>query len=83
MESLNKIVNKSGNVNFTTAITAEEANKTITKFAQLVNLSKFALASQPERYDAIQSIKYHLANYDASDNQKKVLEKVIEILSIE
>lgn len=83
MENLNKIVNRSGNVNFATVVTAEEANKTITLFAQLVNLSKFALASQPERYDAIQSIKYHLTNYETSDKQKKVLEKVIEILSIE
>lgn len=83
MESLNKIVNRSGNVNFTSAITAEERNQTITKFAQLVNLSKFALSSQPERYNAIQSIKYHLENYEASDKQKKVLKKVIEILSVE
>lgn len=48
METLNKIVNRGGNVNFTTTITAEEANNTISLFAQLVNLSKFALASQPE-----------------------------------
>ncbi len=83
METLNKIVNRGGNVNFTTTITAEEANNTISLFAQLVNLSKFALASQPERYDAIQKIKYHLEKYEASDSQRLVFEKVMEILSIE
>ena len=83
MESLNKIVNRSGNVNFTTTKTAEEANETITLFAELVNLSKFALASKPERYDAIQRLKYHIEKYDASDKQRIVIEKVIEILSVE
>lgn len=82
METLNKIVSRDDNVNFTTCKTAEEVNNTITLFSQLVNLSKFALTSSPERADAIQRIKHHLDNYGCTEQQRQVLEKVIELLCI-
>lgn len=82
METLNKIVSRESSVNFTTCKTAEEANNTITLFSELVNLSKFALASAPERADAIQRIKHHLKNYGCTEQQRQVLEKVIELLCI-
>lgn len=79
---MNTIVNRTGNVNFTTVKTAGEAANMITRFDELVNLSKFALCSEPERFDAIQKIKCALANYKSTDAQRNVLEKVIEILVI-
>lgn len=79
---MNKIVNRTDNVNFTTVKTAGEAANMITRFDVLVNLSKFALCSEPERFEAIQKIKYALANYKSADAQRNVLEKVIEILMI-
>lgn len=82
MQTLNKIVSREGNVNFTNCKTAEEANNTITLFSELVNLSKFALASSPERADAIQRIKHHLDNYGCTEQQRQVLEKIIELLCI-
>jgi hypothetical protein len=80
---MNTIVNRTNNVNFTTVKTAEEGANVVSRFASLVNLSKFALASKPERQDAIQRIKYALNNYQATDSQRAVLEKVIELLEIE
>ena len=82
MQTLNKVVSREGNVNFTTCKTAEEANNTISLFSELVNLSKFALSSSPERASAIQRIKYHLSNYGCTEQQRQVLEKVIELLCI-
>ena len=80
---MNTIVNRTDNVNYTTVKTSEESANVITRFASLVNLSKFALASEPERQDAIQRIKYALNNYQATDAQRMVLDKVIELLEIE
>ena len=80
---MNTIVNRTNNVNFTTVKTAEEGANVVSRFASLVNLSKFALASKPERQDSIQRIKYALNNYQATDSQRAVLEKVIELLGIE
>ena len=82
METLNKIVDRGDNVNFTTSKTSGESGNMITLFDQLVSLSKFALTSSPERADAIQRIKYHLKNYGCTDQQRQVLEKVIELLCI-
>ena len=79
---MNKIVSRTGNVNFTTVKTAEEAANMVTRFGELVNLSKFALSSEPERFDAIQRIKYALANYKSTDAQRNVLERVIDILMV-
>ena len=79
---MNKIVNRTGNVNFTSVKTCGEAANMITRFDDLVNLSKFALCSEPERFDAIQKIKYALINYKSTDAQRNVLEKVIDILMI-
>jgi len=80
---MNTIVNRTDNVNYTTVKTAAESSNIITRFASLVNLSKFALASEPERQDAIQRIKYALNSYKPTDSQRAVLEKVIELLEIE
>lgn len=80
---MNTIVNRTDNVNCTTVKTAEEGANVITRFASLVNLSKFALASEPERQDAIQRIKYALNSYQTTNSQRAVLEKVIELLEIE
>lgn len=85
---MNTIVNRTDNVNYTTVKTAEEGANVITRFASLVNLSKFALASKPERQDAIQHIKYALnsyqtTDYQTTDSQRAVLEKVIELLEVE
>lgn len=80
---MNTIVNRTNNVNYTTVKTSEEGVRIISRFASLVNLSKFALASEPERQDAIQHIKYALNRYQATDSQRAVLEKVIELLKIE
>ena len=82
METLNKIVDRGDNVNFTTSKTSGESGNMITLFDQLVSLSKFALSSSPERADAIQRIKYHLDNYECTEQQRQVLEKVIELLCI-
>jgi len=79
---MNTIVNRTDNVNFTTTKTAEEANNTISRFASLVNLSKFALCSEPERQDAIMKIKYAMREYPCTDKQREVLNKIIELLSI-
>lgn len=80
---MNTIIERTNNVNCTTVKTSEEAYGTITRFASLVNLSKFALHSKPERQDAIQRIKYGLDNYQVTDAQRTVLKKVIELLEVE
>lgn len=79
---MNTIINRTDNVNFTTVKTAEEANNTISRFAALVNLSKFALYSEPVRQDAITKIKYAMCEYPCTEKQYLVLNKVIELLSI-
>ena len=79
---MNTIVNRTNNVNCTTAKTAAEGANVITRFASLVNLSKFALASEPVRRNAIQTIKHSLNSFQATDSQRAVLEKVIELLEI-
>lgn len=79
---MNTIIDRTNNVNCTTVKTSEEGANIVTRFASLVNLSKFALASKPERQDAIQHIKYALSKYQATEAQRTVLEKVIELLQI-
>ncbi len=80
---MNTIINRTNSVNFTTLKTASESDGTITRFASLVNLSKFALASEPERMDAIQSIRHAMEIYNMTPAQAEVLNKVIEILQIQ
>lgn len=82
MESMNKIVSRTDNVNFTTEKNAEEGAKMISRFHALVNLSKFALCSEPERANAVQRIKYALRNYECTDGQRMVLQGVMSILEI-
>lgn len=82
MDTLNKIVDRGDNVNFTTSKTSGESGNMITLFDQLVSLSKFALSSSPERASAIQRIEHHLANYGCTEKQRQVLEKVVELLCI-
>lgn len=79
---MNTIISRTDNVNFTTVKTAGEASHMISRFDALVNLSKFALASEPEREDAIQRIKHAMTAYPCSDKQKEVLSKVIDILML-
>lgn len=80
---MNKIIARTNNVNFTSTKNANEAYKVITRFNYLVNLSKFALASSPERGDAISKIKYALENYNVGERERNVLNKVIELLEVE
>lgn len=82
MKNLNEIIDRSDNVNFTTVKTSGEAANSITRFDSLVNLSKFCLASQPERADAVQTIKYALNNYSCTKAQQIILEKIIDILMV-
>lgn len=80
---MNTIIDRTDNVNCTTVKTSGEGANVVTRFASLVNLSKFALASLPERQDEIQRIKYALDHYQATEAQRAVLKKVIELLEIE
>ncbi len=57
---MNRIVRRTDNVNFTTVKTAGESAGIISRFDELVNLSKFALGSEPERQDAVQQISHAL-----------------------
>ena len=54
----------------------------ISRFHALVNLSKFALCSEPERANAVQRIKYALRNYECTDGQRMVLQGIMAILEI-
>lgn len=79
---MNTVLYNSNNVNCTPWKTASEAACVINRFNALVNLSKFALASEPERRRAIQEIKYALERCSATDAERIVLNKVIEILEV-